>query len=232
MNLSAFIRKNEEPIILEWQSFAKVHLPSAVHMDRNELRDHILGLLRFIVEDLETPETEKERSQKAKGQGPKGGERQDGAAGSHGDLRFASGFDTIEMISEFRALRASVIKLWRAEWIEATDVLPDLLRFNESIDQVMTESLFRFIENSKNSGIQVVQILERDVRDPLLDIRGSAKKLTDNINPGGKEDQIISAILVSSLRIIRAVSEVIVTVESTSGMNQSSTPASTSNPEG
>jgi hypothetical protein len=150
MALAAFIRSNEEAIIAGWQAFAQTYLPSAAHMDRTALRDHIIGLLKFIADDLETPETERERSEKAKGQGPKGGGENDGAAETHADLRFAAGFDTIEMISEFRALRASVIKLWRAEWTKTDDVLPDLLRFNEAIDQIMTESLSRLRESGSS----------------------------------------------------------------------------------
>ena len=221
MELSAFIKKNEESIILEWQSFAQTYLPSAADMDRTALRDHVLGLLRFIVADLETPETEKERSDKAKGQGVKGGKQKDGAAGSHGDLRFEAGFDTIEMISEFRALRASVIKLWRAEWTQANDVLPDLLRFNESIDQIMTESLQRFIENSKNSGSQIIKILKTGVCDPLIKIQGSVEKLAGNDKLGKKDRQLIATILSSSSRIITVISDVTGTVESTSGIKQS-----------
>lgn len=120
MGLGAFIRSNEDAIVAEWQAFAQTHLPPAAHMDRAALRDHIVGLLRFIADDLESPETEKERSEKAKGRPPKGEGRHDGAAATHADLRFAAGFDTVEMISEFRALRASVIKLWRTEWTKLT----------------------------------------------------------------------------------------------------------------
>src|SRR5471030_2646008 len=112
MELAEFIRSNEDAIVAEWQAFARTYLPSAANMDRITLRDHIVGLLQFIAGDLETPETERERSEKAKGQGPKEGGADDSAAETHADLRFTGGFDTIEMISEFRALRASVIKLW------------------------------------------------------------------------------------------------------------------------
>src|SRR5450759_3591895 len=148
MGLATFIRSNEDVIVAEWEAFAHTYLPSAAQMDRSALRDHIIGLLRFIAGDLETSETERERSEKAKGQGPKEGGPHDSAAENHATLRVTGGFDTIEMIAEFRALRASVIKLWRAEWAEsdAADILPDLLRFNEAIDQVMTESLGRFTQ--------------------------------------------------------------------------------------
>ena len=72
MGLAEFIRSNEDAIIAGWEDFARTYLPSAENLDREAIRDHIIGLLRFIADDLETPETERERSEKAKGQGPEG----------------------------------------------------------------------------------------------------------------------------------------------------------------
>jgi len=80
MELAAFIRSNEDVIVAEWEAFAHAHVHSAAHMDRSALRDHVKGLLRFIADDLETPETERERSEKAKGQGTKEGGALDSAA--------------------------------------------------------------------------------------------------------------------------------------------------------
>src|ERR1039457_7132527 len=180
-------------------------------MDRSALRDHIIGLLRFIANDLETSETERERSEKAKGQGQKEGGAHDSAAETHADLRFTGGFDTVEMISEFRALRASVIKLWRVEWAntDTGDILPDLLRFNEAIDQVMTESLSRFTNKFNHSGSLFVETLVRDFRDPLAAVHTSAQALLT----GGKLDheQVnrVSQIENSTSQLSRIVSDLI-----------------------
>src|ERR1017187_1755111 len=179
MGLAAFIRSKEEAIVAEWEAFAQEYLPSAAHMDRSALRDHILSLLRFIANDLETSQTERERSEKAKGQGPKEGGAHDSAAETHADLRFTGGFDTVEMMAEFRALRASVIKLWRADWAntETVDILPELLRFNEAIDQVMTESLSRFIDRLNHSGTLFAGTLVHDFRGPLVAVYDSTQAL-------------------------------------------------------
>jgi len=214
MGLAIFIRLNEEAIVAEWQAFAQTYLPSAEHMDRSALRDHVIGLLRFIADDLETPETESERSQKAKGQRPRGGGNQDGAADTHADLRYAAGFDTVEMISEFRALRASVIKLWRGEWTKIDDVLPDLLRFNEAIDQIMTESLSSFIKKFNHSGNQVIATLVNDIRKPLLELRESAQFLLEKNNLDAADAHLVSQIATASFRVTGIVSEVIDTVGS------------------
>jgi hypothetical protein len=49
------------------------------------------------------------------------------------------------MVAEFRALRASVTRLWLAEVTEpARTDLADVVRFNEAIDQAIAESVSRF----------------------------------------------------------------------------------------
>ena len=224
MGLAAFIRSNEDAIIAEWQAFAQTYLPSAEHMDRAALRDHVVGLLRFIADDLETPETERERSEKSKGRGLKEKGRQDAAAATHGDLRFAAGFDTVEMISEFRALRASVIKLWRSEWTKIDNVLPDLLRFNESIDQIMTESLSRFIEKFKYSTSQIIGTLVNDIHDPLLATHDSIKLLLENNKLVAEDAQSVSQIVTTVSRVNGFVSNVIDAVCITPGNDGVSAP--------
>lgn len=211
MELAAFIRSKEEAIIAEWEAFAQTYLPSAAHMDRAALRDHITALLRFIANDLESSQTERERSEKAKGQGPKDGGAHDSAAETHADLRFTGGFDTVEMIAEFRALRASVIKLWRAEWAktETVDILPDLLRFNEAIDQVMTESLSRFTNKFNHSGSLLVGTLVHDFRGPLAAIDNSAQALVKRGKLDDEQVKLVSQIEISASSISRLVSGLI-----------------------
>jgi signal transduction histidine kinase len=211
MELAAFIRSNENVIVAEWEGFAHANVPSAAHMDRSALRDHIKGLLRFIADDLETSETERERTEKAKGLGPKEGGAHDSAAETHAALRFAGGFDTIEMISEFRALRASVIKLWRSEWAktDAADILPDLLRFNEAIDQVMTESLGRFTQKLTRSGSQFVGTLVHDFRSPIAAVQSSAQALLATPNLDDDQVNLVSQIETNANLANRLVSDLI-----------------------
>jgi K+-sensing histidine kinase KdpD len=178
-------------------------------MDRAALRDHIVGLLRFIADDLETPETERERGEKAKGQGPKEGGEDDSAAETHADLRFTGGFDTVEMISEFRALRASVIKLWRAEWSKTEDILPDLLRFNEAIDQVMTESLSRFTKKLNRSGSLFAGTLVHDFHSPLTTIYNTAQELLMRHKLDVEDVKLVSQIETNTCQVTRLVSDLI-----------------------
>jgi diguanylate cyclase (GGDEF)-like protein/PAS domain S-box-containing protein len=70
------------------------------------------------------------------------GRGEEDAAEAHGVGRWSAGFDINETVSEYRALRASVIAFWtKADTsIQPTD-FDDLVRFNEAIDESLGASL-------------------------------------------------------------------------------------------
>jgi K+-sensing histidine kinase KdpD len=115
------------------------------------------------------------------------------------------------MMAEFRALRASVIKLWRAEWAntETGDILPDLLRFNEAIDQVMAESLSRFTDRVNHSGSLFIGTLVHDFRGPLAAVHDSAQALVTRGKLDDKQVKLVSQIETGTSRISRLVSNLI-----------------------
>ena len=80
------------------------------------LRDHAEDILRATALDMMAPQTAGQQSDKSKGGGHGGeeSERLNGASAVHGVGRVASGFDRLAVIAEYDALRASVIRLWRA----------------------------------------------------------------------------------------------------------------------
>jgi signal transduction histidine kinase len=106
--------------------------------------------------------------------------QEDSPAKTHADLRSESGFDVAELAAEFRALRASIIKLWVNSWeeIDPVDIF-DLIRFNESIDQVGIESIRRYKEKIDSFRDTFVDILGQDLRNPLGSISRSSQLLLD-----------------------------------------------------
>ena len=166
--LSDFIRENTEPIVREWTNFAKTLTPAADDMSPLALRDHIEKILTFIADDLESPQTGVEQVKKSHGDGPKEGGRKLSAAEVHAALRLDDRFDVDQMVSEYRALRASVVKLWRAPNHDLNDAdLTDLTRFNEAIDQAMTESISYYTKAVDNSRNMFLGILGHDLRNPI-----------------------------------------------------------------
>jgi signal transduction histidine kinase len=125
-------------------------------------------MLKDIVVDLRTPQTSQEQSDKSKGNATDAEAAPETAAEVHGAGRAESGFTVGEMASEYRALRASVIRLWtKASGTLTGDDLQDLMRFNEAIDQALAESISRFTEDVDYSREMFLAILGHDLRSPL-----------------------------------------------------------------
>ena len=112
MRLAEFIQTHTDSIIGEWDSFARTLTPAADHMGPLTLRNHIRQILEFIVEDMETAQTKAEQVDKSHGEKPEA--PYPSAAETHASLRYDGGFDMDQMVSEYRALRASVVKFWNA----------------------------------------------------------------------------------------------------------------------
>ncbi len=168
MRLSDFIRQGQEEIANEWIEFAKTVTPASDDMTYSELRDHIKEILQFIANDIEKHQTATQQVIKSHGDGPKEGGNHDSAAEIHAVLRLSDGFDIDQMVSEYRALRASVVKLWGAqnETIASED-LKDLIRFNEALDQAIAESISRYTKRIDHSRNMFLSILGHDLKNPI-----------------------------------------------------------------
>ena len=180
MRLADFISTNTGPILAEWVAFAESCGTAGGSMDVIGLRDHALAMLQDIVEDLRTAQTPAEQAEKSKGIGQQANPHADTAAEVHGAGRAESGFSVEEMVSEYRALRASVIRLWTSSCGNLTaDDMEDLMRFNEAIDQSLAESIARYTQDIARSKDMFVAILGHDLRSPLSAVVTSAQFMLD-----------------------------------------------------
>ena len=128
MRLSEFILSNLEELLTEWESFARTIIPDRT-LDKLVLRDQADEILKAISLEMETDQTGSEQFEKSRGRGSR--EEQDSAAESHSVHRFALGFDHAQVVSEYRALRATVIRLWMSSSPEVDPSAVDqLIRFN------------------------------------------------------------------------------------------------------
>jgi signal transduction histidine kinase len=176
MRLADFILENRESILREWEDFARTCAPASGTMDVTALRDHADQMLMVIAADLRTPQGGLDQSEKSKGHAPRSDSDPTTAAEEHGAARAESGFSVEQMVAEYRALRASVIRLWtRAEGELLPGDVDDLTRFNEAIDQSLAESVARFAEDLEQSKETFLAILGHDLRTPLGAISTSAK---------------------------------------------------------
>ncbi|HWJ23977.1 MAG TPA: HAMP domain-containing sensor histidine kinase [Gemmatimonadaceae bacterium] len=210
MRLADFIRANREPILVEWEAFARTCAPAAGTMDVAALRDHADQMLTAIAADLATPQGRRAQAEKSRGQAPTEDPAASTAAGAHGAGRAESGFTVAQMVAEYRALRASVIRLWtQVEGALGADEVEDLTRFNEAIDQALAESVGRFEQGVEQAKETFLAILGHDLRLPLGAISTSAAFVLETGALEEPHRTLVARIAASAGRTIEMVGELL-----------------------
>ncbi len=168
MRLFDFIIGHTEAILAEWDAFARTLGPAAQDMSALALRDHAKPILIAIAEDMAQPETPREQLEKSQGLQPMAA---GSAAGTHGTLRHVSGFSLLQLTAEYRALRATVLRLWLPKVDHfSPEVSSDMVRFNETIDQALAESVRTYSEQGARTRDTFLAILGHDLRSPLATV--------------------------------------------------------------
>lgn len=201
MRLSQFITESSERIVAEWEAFARSCVPAASQMDLEQRRDHVAGMLKAISRDLETPQSKCEQSEKATGNNDADVQSHT-ASNAHGTDRAASGYTVGQMVSEFRALRASVLRLWAEAQGELDRVsLVEVTRFNEAIDQLLAESITKYVHDVDRLKDLFLGVLGHDLRNPLGAIMMSAALLMTAEGPEWPHAKTAARIVASGTRI-------------------------------
>ncbi|HEX5787098.1 MAG TPA: sensor histidine kinase [Woeseiaceae bacterium] len=170
MRLADYIRENIDHLMAEWVDFARTRLPAADYVGSEALTNGSRELLLAIVNDLESAQSAADARAKSRGERDHvdlAGELVTSAEG-HAKQRLKDGFTLAQLVSEYRALRASVIRCWSETWSPPhAGQIHDLVRFNEAMDQSLTEAIKWFSRGLEESRDIFVGMLGHDLRDPL-----------------------------------------------------------------
>jgi signal transduction histidine kinase len=208
MQLADFLRANVEPILSEWEDFARTILPATSGMNQERLRDHAREMLEHIARDMVTPQSASEQDDKSKGRRAR--VPVDSPAESHGADRLESGFTLCELVSEYRALRATVIRLWTPEMGPADRTnLEELIRFNEALDEALSESVSRFTSKVGHARDLLIGALGHDLRTPLSAVLHAAQFLLRSETLTDVHTKAASRILNSATRMNAMVSDLL-----------------------
>jgi len=201
MRLSQLITENLEAILVEWEAFARSLNAGGQPMTSLALRDHASQMLLAIAADIESEQSDLEQAYKSKGFVPIA-EATRTAAMTHGALRYLSGFDLRQLAAEFRALRASVLRLWLKRGVKDDTAYYQMTRFNESIDQALAESISNYSNEVARSRDTFLAILGHDLRSPLSAIANSSLYLSSpGLLPSGAPLEAVRRISRGALRM-------------------------------
>lgn len=197
MRLSDFILKNQEPILQAWEEFARSVDTRVPAMGQLALRDHAEYILKSVALDMCTSQTPQEQIDKSHGLGPV--MKDESAAQSHAITRLMAGFTLDQMVSEYRALRSSVLRLWLTqEYLGQDQQILDMIRFNEAIDQALVESIAAYGQEVETTRKTVLGVLGHDLRTPLGAVTLGADLLRQTEELGTRGKKIIEQITTSA----------------------------------
>jgi signal transduction histidine kinase len=177
MPLSDFIEANLDVLVDDWAEFAGQLLREDQPLTVRELQNSARHMLQRVAADMRSNQTGVEQEEKSRGE--KGGGAADvtDAALEHADDRLDQGFTLDDVVAEFRALRATVLRRWQQSQVDPVTALRESIRFNEAIDQVLTESIRRYSLRVNETRDRFAGILAHDLRSPLGAITNSTEFL-------------------------------------------------------
>jgi signal transduction histidine kinase len=206
-----FITRNVDAIVDDFEAFARTAAPAAASWGVKDLRDHAKVVLQAVAADMETAQTTRAQHLKATGNDvPDPFSRIKDTSRMHAKHRFEQGFTLPEMLSEYRALRASVIGRWSAQ-LQAPDRddVVELTRFGEAIDEGLTESIGWYSRRLEESRNLLIGVLAHDLRSPLSAVRLSAEYLLRADRLGDADVRVVTRIASSSSRMAAYISDLL-----------------------
>lgn len=183
VRLAEFIVENSERLVDEWENFARTAEPASAVMSREDLRNFVSAMLESIVEDMQTAQTLEEEFAKAHGLELNGAQKSTGER--HGRARQSFKFSIQQLFSEYRALRASILRFWYKSGAASgnTDI-EDITRFNEAIDELIASSIASFVKANEEAAEaeilhreEFLAMLAHELRNPLSPIDSASELL-------------------------------------------------------
>jgi len=194
MRLADFIETNMEEILSDWEEFARTLLPAAGGMSMSALRDHAEQIMHAVAQDLRKNQSRSEQAAKSRGETVRSAPSPETAAETHAVLRATGGFTIQQMVAEYRALRAAVLRRWADSHEPGPDTLGDMTRFNEAIDQAVAESVDFFTVETERWRNVFLGVLGHDLRGPLNAILLTSRLLAQ-MNDGTPVNDVITRLI-------------------------------------
>lgn len=177
MRLSDFIEADLQGLIDDWAEYALAISEEDSQLSDSQLRDSAAEILAAIAADMRDPQSAAQQEAKSRGDelNPKSGFNH--VAHLHADDRLSHGFGINDVVAEFRALRATVLRRWQKTSPGGAAAFQEMIRFNEAIDQVLAESVRHYAYRTERIRDLFAGVLAHDLRSPLGAILNAAEVL-------------------------------------------------------
>lgn len=197
--LADFVEANRRAIVDRAARMAAASAHGSPQPSEEQLREHLPQILDAIVKDLRV--IQDRTASERRSQTPVHASSTPGtAAGAYARLRAQSGFTLDEVVSEFRALRTSVLHLWSDASPPGEHALHDMTRFNEAMDQILAESIAHFSSEIEGWRDVFLGTLAHDLRGPLS-VNVLTAEVLSRITPEGPARLLVERMQRSGARM-------------------------------
>jgi len=177
MSLAKFINDHTETLIEDWMAYAESLQDSTGNLSAVQLRNSAAEILASVVANMNALQTPLQQDQKAQGAKRDSDQDFDAVSSEHADDRLSHGFGLNDVVAEYRALRASVLRRWEQSGPSGSEAFREMIRFNEAIDQALAESVRQYTVRTDRIRDLFAGVLAHDLRSPLGVLLNSAEIL-------------------------------------------------------
>lgn len=210
MDMVDFIDENTAAILQEFEEFAGSLEPAAEGLGTEELRNLAGTILRAICDDMRSEQSEEARHRKSRGGGREEGAGLAASGQGHAAERLSEGFTLRQLVAEYRALRASVIRRWREALDEPGEhELEELTRFNEAMDESLAEAVGWYHLRIEDARDLLNGILAHDLRTPLGSLLVGTETLMQKDNLAAGELRSVVLIFNSARRMRQLLNDLL-----------------------
>ncbi|HEX4233300.1 MAG TPA: HAMP domain-containing sensor histidine kinase [Caldimonas sp.] len=176
MSLPHFLHESLDDILSEWERESGGPAP-----ERAARRLHFSRVLRAVAEEMKrAPATAAATS----------------PASARGAPAEAPHTDAEQLVGDYAALRATVVRQWRNKHPSPTPQdIDDLVRFNEAMDRSLAELTTTFSPTEPRPQALFLGVLNHELRTSVAAIMMSAQVLTHRSAPGSAEAKAAQRIL-------------------------------------
>ena len=216
MELANFIRANKAAIASAWVDFAATLRPFDEYTDIETLKDSIGGILANMAAGMEASETPAQQAQKSWGRCDATA-AEPSLAWEHGTHRLRSGVEINDVVAEYRALRAVVVRMCKSAPEQCALSADELIKFDEAIDQAAAESLASYTRELDKLRNTLLAVLAHDLRSPLHAISMTGEALAGLTPPTSRTASMIERIRRGAMRMSRLIDDFLAFLRPTLG---------------
>ncbi|AOK42578.1 sensor histidine kinase [Burkholderia vietnamiensis] len=177
MDLADFIEVNLKVLVDDWTEYALSICQEESQLTERQLRNSAPDILTAVAADMREPQNAAQQQAKSRGEKQAPHSKFNQVARLHADDRLSHAFGINDVAAEFRALRATVLRRWQKTSPSGAIAFQQMIRFNEAIDEVLSESIRHYVQRTERIRDLFAGVLAHDLRSPLGAILNSSEVL-------------------------------------------------------